>query len=238
VRSSTLFLLPNVLGDEAPLDQSLPSGIRDVIAHVRHFIVEDEKPARRLLKMLLPTIDLRSLSVEVLNEHTSTDRYCGLLEPLQLGHDMAIISGAGCPVIADPGSPLVMMAHQHGMRVWPLVGPSSILLALMASGLTGQRFAFHGYLPIESAERRARIKLLDERAHAEGSTQIFIETPYRNNSLVKDLFSVCRPESVLSVAVGLTTKDEKIMTRTISEWRSHSLSLEKIPAVFLIGTIT
>lgn len=228
-----MFLIPNLLG-ETGWESVLPAQVREVCLATRYFIVEDVRTARRFLKKLDKSIDIDSLTFFELNKHTTDEEKHKSLEPLLAGHDMGIISEAGCPGIADPGADIVELAHRKNIKVIPLVGPSSILLALMASGLNGQNFAFVGYLPVKPAERAQRIRQLEKRAQSEKQTQIFIETPYRNNQLMADLIQHCAPSTRLCIAAGLTTPDESVATRTISAWRNHLPDLSKIPAIFLL----
>jgi len=234
LRPGTLYLIPNLLG-ETSIDASLPRQVTQITARLTHFLVEDEKSARRLIKQLNPSTDLRSLSMERLNEHTKREALETLIAPLSRGHDIGIISEAGCPAIADPGSDVVRLAHSRGARVVPLVGPCSMILALMASGMNGQRWRFVGYLPVEGLERKSEIEDLDRIANNTCETQIAMETPYRNQKLLNDLLSWCRPQTQLCVAQGLTTEDEWITTASIAEWRATAHELRKVPTLFLIG---
>lgn len=228
-----LYLLPVTLGD-TPCGRVLPSYNKEVIAHIRHFIVEDVRSARRFLKKLDRDTDIDSLTFYPLNKHTSPEDISGYLRPLEEGQSMGVISEAGCPAVADPGADVVAIAQRKGLKVIPLVGPSSIILSVMASGFNGQSFAFNGYLPIEPAERARKLKLLEQRVYAEHQTQIFIETPYRNNKLVEDVLQNCRPQTRLCIAANITCEGEYIRTRTVKEWKGHTPDLTKIPCIFLI----
>ncbi len=222
-----LFLIPNVISNEAV--NPIPA-----IAHVRTFFVEEPKSARRLLKALDQDFSLQECRFLNLNEHTTAaqvQEYAGCLNAA----DSGIIAESGCPCVADPGANLVLLAHQQGIDVVPLVGPSSILLALMASGLNGQNFAFSGYLPIDAKERAAKIKHLEQRAHKEGQTQIFMETPYRNQVLFNDLLKNLNQRTWLSVACDIMGSDHWIRTKTIGEWQKQKTALPKKPALFIIG---
>ena len=181
-----LYLLPVTLGD-TPLDKVLPSYNLEVIAHIRHFIVEDVRSARRFLKKVNKEFDIDSMTFYPLNKHTSPADISGYLKPLQEGNPMGVISEAGCPAVADPGADVVAIAQQKNLKVVPLVGPSSIILSVMASGFNGQSFSFNGYLPIEAGERAKKLKQLEQRVYTEQQTQLFIETPYRNNRLMEDI---------------------------------------------------
>jgi 16S rRNA (cytidine1402-2'-O)-methyltransferase len=229
-----LFLVPNTLG-ETPIDHSLPTYASQVVGSLSYFLVEDEKSARKLIKQLAPQLAIRELSIQRLNEHTKPEELIQLTAPLREGHSMGIISEAGCPAIADPGADIVRRAHELGIPVVPLVGPCSMVLALMASGLNGQSWRFQGYLPIENNKRIETIRSLDERARTLGETQIMMDTPYRNEKLLLDLLAHCKPTTRLCIAQGLTTSVESIQTKSVQEWRDNTPSLEKIPALFLIG---
>ena len=230
---SGLYLIPNLLG-ETPVEQVLPPYNREIILGIRHFIVEDVRTARRFLKLVDRSIDIDQLTFYTLNKHTSPDEVASMLKPLEEGSPMGVISEAGCPAVADPGADVVAIAQRKGLQVIPLVGPSSIILAVMGSGFNGQSFAFNGYLPIEPDERIKTLKKLEQRAYTENQTQLFIETPYRNAKMMADILKACRPQTHLCIAAGLTTKDEFIKTRTVKEWNGHLPSIEKIPCIFLI----
>ena len=230
----SLYLIPSLLG-EAAVDASLPAIVAQTVSRLTHFLVEDEKSARHFIKTLLPDCNLRALSLERLSEHTAGSELPRLLEPLMAGHDVGIISEAGCPAIADPGSDVVRRAHELGARVIPLVGPCSMILALMASGLSGQRWRFVGYLPVADEERRAELRALEAEALGSGETQIVMETPYRNQRLWQEILAACRPETMLCIASNLSTPEELIRTRTVAEWRKVVPNLPKVPALFLLG---
>lgn len=228
-----LYLLPVTLGDTS-VESVLPSYNKEIISGIRHFIVEDVRSARRFLKKVNHEIDIDSLVFYPLNKHTSPEDISGYLKPLQAGMSMGIISEAGCPAVADPGADVVALAQQKNLKVVPLVGPSSIILSVMASGFNGQSFAFHGYLPIEPVERIKRIKQLEQRIYNENQTQLFIETPYRNNKMLEDIIRNCRPQTKLCVAANITCEGEYIRTKTIKEWQGKIPDLSKIPCIFLI----
>lgn len=231
---SALYLIPVTLGDTS-IEAVLPSGNKDVILQIRHFIVEDVRSARRFLKRVDRDIDISALTFYELNKHTSVADLSGYLDPLLAGESMGVISEAGCPAVADPGADVVAMAQRKGLRVVPLVGPSSIILSVMASGFNGQSFAFHGYLPIESSERARKLKTLEQRIYAEHQTQLFIETPYRNHRMIEDILQNCRPQTRLCIAANITCEGEYIRTRTVKEWKSAQLpDLSKIPCIFLL----
>ncbi len=228
-----LFLIPVPLTDMDGLEQ-LPNRVVETVRTLNHFVVEEAKTARRILKEFAHPTPLASIHMAMLNEHTPEDKIAPLLEPLRAGFDVGLMSEAGCPAVADPGTRLVRLAHQQGFTVVPMIGPSSILLALMASGLEGQRFAFHGYLPKDTAKRRNCILQLENRSRIERETQIFIETPYRNTVLLTALLEALNPGSMLCVAQDLTSPRQLIHTASIAQWRHASRhSLDRKPAVFL-----
>ena len=228
-----LYLIPVTLGD-TPIENVLPAYNKTVILQIRHFIVEDIRSARRFLKKVDSGIDIDALTFYPLNKHTAAEELSDYLEPLIGGQSMGIISEAGCPAIADPGADVVAIAQRKGLKVVPLVGPSSILLAVMGSGFNGQSFAFHGYLPIEPAERAKKLKQLEQRAYSEKQTQLFIETPYRNHKMVEDILQNCRPQTWLCIAANLTCSDEYIKTRMVKDWKNRVPDLAKIPCIFLL----
>lgn len=230
---TALYLLPATLGD-TPVGQVLPAYNMAIIRQIRHFIVEDVRSARRFLKKANRDINIDTLSFYPLNKHTPPGEIAGYLKPLEQGMAMGVISEAGCPAVADPGADVVAIAQRKRLKVVPLVGPSSIILSLMASGFNGQSFAFHGYLPIETSERAKRLKALEQRVYAEHQTQLFIETPYRNNRMVEDILRNCRPQTRLCIAANITCKDERIQTRTVSEWQGKVPDLSKTPCMFLL----
>lgn len=230
---AALYLIPVPLG-ETSIERVLPEYNRTVIAGIRHYIVENVRSARRFLRKSNPDIQIDDLTFYTLNQHTLPEEVSGYLEPLKNGEPVGVISEAGCPAIADPGADVVAMAQRAGLPVVPLVGPSSILMSMMASGFNGQSFAFHGYLPIEPADRVKKIKLLEQRAWNESQTQIFIETPYRNHKLVEDLVRSCRPQTRLCVASNISCEDEYIRTLSIREWSKAKYDLHKKPTIFLL----
>ena len=232
--TGTLWLLPVALGDTA-WDAVLPAATRDVGCRLRRFVVENAKTARAELKRIGHPLPLRKLAIEPLPESPSAADLERLLAPLLAGEDIGLMSEAGCPAVADPGALLVRRAHELGITVRPLVGPSSLLLALMASGLDGQRFAFHGYLPAREPERSRRIGELEKESARLAQTQIFIETPYRNPALFAALLAACRPATRLCVASDLTLAQESVLTQRIGAWRSAPApALDKRPTVFLL----
>jgi 16S rRNA (cytidine1402-2'-O)-methyltransferase len=232
--SPALYLIPCTLGD-TPVEQVLPAYNRDIILRLRHFIVEEVRTARRFLKAVDKGIDIDQLTFCPMGKHADPALFRTYLQPLVNGEPIGVISEAGCPAVADPGADLVALAQTLHLRVVPLVGPSSLLLAVMASGMNGQSFAFNGYLPIGNGPRTAAIKRLEARAWSENQTQLFIETPYRNAQLHAELLQTLRPDTRLCVAAGLTTADEWICTLCVAQWKKKPLpDLRKIPAIFLI----
>lgn len=230
---SKLYLIPNFLGESLP-EMVLPSGLSDIIKGIRYFIVENERTARRFLKKINPDTCIDDLTFFLLNEHTDKKNISDYLEPAKEGNSIGIISEAGVPGVADPGAEIVAIAHGLNIQVVPLVGPSSILLSLMASGLCGQNFAFIGYLPVRPGDRIRQIKKIEQTSLTEKQTQIFIETPYRNMALLKDLINVCHPATKLCIASNLTTEEEFVKTKTVSEWKRNIPDLHKKPTVFLL----
>ena len=228
-----LYLIPNTLG-QSNIDNVLPSYNISVAKNLRHFIVENVRSARRFLKMLDRDIVIDDLSFYELNRHTPPDRIAELLLPIYEGHSMGIISEVGCPAIADPGADVVAIAQRKNIRVVPLVGASSIILSLMASGFNGQSFAFVGYLPIDKKARIQRLKQLESRASSERQTQIFIETPYRNNQLVQDMVATLKPDTLLCIASELTADTESVKTLPIAEWAKQQIDINKRNTIFLI----
>lgn len=231
---AALYLIPVTLGD-SPLQQVLPAHNKEVILGIKHFIVEEVRTARRFLKQVDRSINIDELTFCPMGKHADAALFSKYLEPLRKGESIGVISEAGCPAVADPGADVVAIAQREGLKVVPLVGPSSILLAVMGSGFNGQSFAFHGYLPISPAERAKRIKQLENRSAAEHQTQLFIETPYRNHKMIADLLATCNPRTRLCIASGLTTEQEFLRSKTIKEWKqTPPPDLNKIPTIFAI----
>lgn len=236
LRMAKLYLIPTTLGDTR-IERVLPPDLTALISSIPVFIVENIRTARRFLKKVNPEIVIDNLIFFELNEHTDKNEIGRFLEPNKNGLDIGIISEAGCPAVADPGADVVKIAHTRNIQVVPLVGPSSILLALMASGMSGQNFAFNGYLPIKNPEKAQQIKFLEKRMQTEGQTQIFIEAPYRNQQLLDDLLKNCDPQTVLCIAADLTLETEFIVSKPVSYWRSHIPDIQKRPAIFMIGKV-
>ncbi|PID90356.1 MAG: hypothetical protein CSA97_03295 [Bacteroidetes bacterium] len=228
-----LYLIPAPIGANPTTNTLTPHGL-EMVRQLRYFAVENARSARRYLSALGMPVPITELSVELVDKNTDVASLPSILAPVLAGSSMGIISEAGCPGIADPGALLVELAHAEGIEVIPLPGPSSILMALMASGLNGQSFAFNGYLPIERGERRHRLRELEGRATREGQTQAFIETPYRNDKLLEEILQSLRPATRLTIAYGIDTKGGWIRTRSVSDWRRAKPNLGKVPTVFAI----
>ncbi|UCV17465.1 SAM-dependent methyltransferase [Ferribacterium limneticum] len=229
-----LYLIPVPLGPTAP-QESLPANVLAAIRPLTHFVVEQAKTARAFLKAAGTDLPLQELQLQELNEHTKANELDRLLEPLRAGHDVGLLSEAGCPAVADPGANLVALAQKESIRVAPLIGPSSLLLALMASGLNGQRFAFQGYLPAKEVERTKMLRDLESESKKRQQTQIFIETPYRNRAMFDAILQACQPMTRLTVATDLTLPGESVLTRTIQAWKKQTPpEIERRPTVFLL----
>lgn len=232
--AGTLYLIPVPLGPSDPAD-SLTPGVLATIHPLGHFIVEQAKSARAFLKAVGTKRPLQELSLVELNEHTRSNQLEALLAPLRAGHDVGLLSEAGCPAVADPGADLVALAQRENIRIVPLIGPSSLLLALMASGLNGQRFAFHGYLPAKDSERRKALGELELESQKRQQTQLFIETPYRNQAMFDAILQACRPATRLCVATELTQPGESVRTLSIAQWKKETPpDIERRPTVFLL----
>lgn len=228
-----LFLIPTTLGENEPLEV-LPISIKRAIEEIDYYIVENEKSARRFIKKISPRKPQPNLLIEVLNKYTEPEAIPTFLQPCLEGRNIGVLSEAGCPGIADPGADVVRIAHQKNIQVVPLVGPSSIIMAMMASGLNGQNFAFNGYLPIDAAERKKSIKSLEKKSIDLGQSQIFIETPYRNDKLLAELLKTLSINTQLCIACDITLSTEFIVTKKISEWKKTALDLNKRPTIFIV----
>lgn len=231
---AALYLFPVPLSATSKPADVLPEGNARLLKGIRHFIVENVRSARRFLKRVDPSTDINALTFTVLDEHTPRSEVDAMLAPLSEGHPIGVISEAGCPAVADPGADAVAVAQRKGFDVVPLVGPSSILMALMGSGFNGQSFAFNGYLPIETAKRTARLKEMERRIQRERQTQIFIETPYRNNRLIAELCRSLPPNLLLCVASDITGERQSIITRPLSAWSKATYNYDKTPTIFLL----
>jgi 16S rRNA (cytidine1402-2'-O)-methyltransferase len=225
-----LFLIPNIIAEGA--QQVIPLSVTEALKSIHYFLAEDVRTARRYLSSLKIYESIESLQFEVLNKDTTTLALAELMKPVIAGQNVGVISESGCPGVADPGAIAVLYAHQHAIPVVPLVGPSSILLALMSSGLNGQRFAFHGYLPIDAKEASKMIKELEKESQQKNQTQLFIETPYRNNQVLDHFLNSLKNETLLSIALDLTGSKEYVATKAIREWKKNKPNLPKEPSVF------
>ena len=232
-KKGNLYLIPCTLGETPPLEV-LPILVKKAIENIDHYIVEHEKSARRFIKSVASKKQQNSLHIEEINKFTKPQEIPQMLEPCFNGFDVGIISDAGCPGIADPGAAVVEQAHQMGIKVVPLVGPSSILLALMASGFNGQNFAFNGYLPIDKVERKQKIKQLEKKSIVENQSQLFIETPYRNNQMLESLVKTLQNTTGICVACDITLSTQYIRTAPVKQWKRIKVDLHKRPAIFII----
>ncbi|MEM8969820.1 MAG: SAM-dependent methyltransferase [Bacteroidota bacterium] len=229
----TIYLIPTVIAPDTQ-SQVLAPQVREIANRISYFLVENVRTARRFLSSMSIQTPISELQFELLTKKTSSDTLPHLMKPALVGQDIGIMSEAGCPGVADPGARAVAYAHQQSFRVVPLVGPSSILLALMASGFSGQSFAFHGYLPIDREKRRQAIKRLEKQSKQYNQTQIFMETPYRNNQLLADVIRCCQPKTLICVARNISGSDEYIKTQPACIWQKNLPDLHKVPTVFLL----
>ena len=232
-KKGKLYLIPTPLAENT-LDKFITNEMKTIIKELDYYLVENARTARRFISSLSLGITIEDLHFELLNKDTSHHQVEPICSPLLSGRNIGLMSEAGCPGIADPGNLAVQFAHNHSVMVTPLVGPSSIFMALMASGFNGQSFVFHGYLPIEKDKRLKRISDLEKEAYQKNQTQIFMETPYRNDQLLRDIMKKCKPDTRLCVARDISGNQEMIVTRTIKDWRKDPIKLHKIPAVFLL----
>lgn len=230
---AALYLIPVLLGDTS-VERVIPEFNKRIVSELKFFIVENIRSARRFMKKCDPGIDIDSLTFYELNKHTNKKDIEGYLAPMKSGNSMGVISEAGCPAIADPGAEVVAIAQKKGYKVVPLVGPSSLLMAIMASGFNGQSFAFHGYLPIDSSKRVSKIKYLEMQSYKDDQTQLFIETPYRNQKLAEDIIKNCKPHTQLCIAMNISCDDEWIVTKSVKSWKGNLPDMQKTPTVFLI----
>ncbi|APD05814.1 16S rRNA (cytidine(1402)-2'-O)-methyltransferase [Flavobacteriaceae bacterium UJ101] len=228
-----LFLIPTTLGEQDPF-QVLPQQVISTIQKVDYYIVENEKNARRFIKKVAPEKVQADLKLFVLNKHTNPKDHASFLQPIEAGHSIGIISDAGVPGVADPGAEIISLAHQKNITIHPLVGPSSILLAVMASGMNGQSFAFNGYLPIDKQERKKAIKELENRAKRFNQTQVFMETPYRNNKMIEDVLNYGSSSTLFTIACDITLESEFIKTQSLQSWKREKLDFHKRPCIFCI----
>ncbi len=228
-----IYLIPNVISEGTQTDV-IPEQVKSTILKCDFFLVENIRTARRYISSLKLGLTIEELRFEILDKKTSFEECVDLIQPILQGSNVGIISESGCPGIADPGARLVHVAHQFGITSIPIVGPSSILLSLMASGFNGQSFAFHGYLPIDKKERQLRIKQLERESKEKDQTQIFMDTPYRNEQLLADILKSARRDTFLCVARDVTGDKEQIVTKPVNKWKVNDMSLKKIPTIFLI----
>ena len=232
MKTGCIYLIPNTLGEEN-FKRVLPPDVITIVESLDYFIVENEKTARAFIKRLLPQKQQSEIQMEILDKHTDPLDLPLFLRPVEKGLNVGIISEAGVPCVADPGAEIVSIAHRKGLQVKPLVGPSSILLALMASGFNGQQFTFRGYLPFDAGSRKRVFQAMNKDLK-DGITQIFMETPYRNNKLVEELLKVLHPETKLCIACDITLENEYIQTKTIADWARNLPDLHKRPTIFLL----
>lgn len=228
-----LYLIPTTLGESNPMDV-LPHTVKRAIEFIDCYIVENEKTARKFIKSILPEKVQSSLMLSSLNKHTDKNEINEMIKPLLQGVNVGLMSEAGCPGVADPGAVIVKLAHENGIQVIPLVGPSSILLAMMGSGMNGQSFAFNGYLPIDKADKKAAIKSFEKLSFDKNQSQIFIETPYRNNKFLEDLLQTLQPNTHLCIAADITLPDEFIKTLTVANWKKTTVDLHNRPTIYII----
>ncbi|MDD3272753.1 MAG: SAM-dependent methyltransferase [Bacteroidales bacterium] len=228
-----LYLLPTPLGSE-DLSEVIPEGVLRIIPNLRYFFVEELRSGRRFLSAAGHRGQIESLNLFELNEHSKEIELDDYIKILEEGNDAGLLSEAGIPAVADPGASLVALAHNRGIRVVPMSGPSSIILALAGSGMNGQNFQFHGYLPVKTEERRGSIKRVEALSKSTGASQIFIETPYRNNSILSDILDICSPGTKLCIAANITLEDSFVVTKSVAEWRRERPDLNKKPCVFIL----
>ena len=229
-----LYLIPTTLGEEGDPNDVLPQTIKRSIDFIDDYIVENEKTARKFVKSIQPTKVQSTLRLSSLNKHTEVSEHSKMLQPCLEGKNVGLMSQAGCPGVADPGAVIVKLAHEKGIQVVPLVGPSSILLAIMASGMNGQSFAFNGYIPIDKSEKKAALKNLERLSQDKNQSQIFIETPYRNNKMLEDIIQALNPSTYICVATDITLPTEFIKTMRASEWKKIKVDLHNRPTIFII----
>lgn len=228
-----LYLIPTTLGEMNPHDV-MPQTVKRTIDFIDFYIVENEKTARKFIKSINPEKIQANLKISTLNKHTEITEHYTLISPCLKGINMGIMSEAGCPGVADPGAAIVKMAHEKGIQVIPLVGPSSILLAMMSSGMNGQSFAFNGYLPIDKAEKKSTLKNFEKLSFDKNQSQIFIETPYRNNKLLEDILQALQPNTDLCIATDITLPTEYIKTMRVADWKKTKVDLHNRPTIFII----
>jgi len=231
-----LYLIPTTLGENNP-DDVLPQTVKRAIDFIGKYIVENEKTARKFIKAIHPEKVQADLKISLLNKRTEATEHKAMLSPCLNGENIGLMSEAGCPGVADPGAVIVKLAHENGIQVVPLVGPSSILLAMMASGMNGQSFAFNGYLPIDKSEKKSALKSFENLSNSKNQSQIFIETPYRNNKLMEDLVQTLQPNTLLCIAADITLPTEYIKTLRVADWKKTKVDLHNRPTIFIIHKI-
>lgn len=229
-----LYLIPTTLGDESDPMDVLPHTVKRTIELIDTYIVENEKTARKFIKSIQPDKIQANLKLSSLNKHTLVSEHAQMIQPCLQGINVGLMSEAGCPGVADPGAVIVKLAHEKGIKVVPLVGPSSILLAIMGSGMNGQSFAFNGYIPIDKSEKKAALKNLEKLSGDKNQSQLFIETPYRNNKMLEDILAALNPATYLCIAADITLPTEYIKTMRVSEWKKATIDLHNRPAIFII----
>jgi 16S rRNA (cytidine1402-2'-O)-methyltransferase len=229
-----LYLIPTTLGEEGDPNDVLPQTIKRSIDFINDYIVENEKTARRFIKSIQPAKVQASLRLSALNKHTEVSEHSKMLQACMEGKNVGLMSEAGCPGVADPGAVIVKLAHEKGIQVVPLVGPSSILLAIMASGMNGQSFAFNGYIPIDKGEKKTALKNLEKLSQDKNQSQLFIETPYRNNKMLEDIINAVNPSTYICIATDITMPTEFIKTMRASEWKKIKVDLHNRPTIFII----
>ena len=228
-----LYLIPTTMGESDPMDV-LPQTVKRTIDFINDYVVENEKTARKFIKSINPEKVQANLRINVLNKHTEISEHNAMIQPCLEGRNVGLMSEAGCPGVADPGAVIVKLAHERGIQVVPLVGPSSILLALMGSGMNGQSFAFNGYLPIDKGEKKSALKSFENLSNSKNQSQIFIETPYRNNKLMEDLVQTLQPNTLLCIAADITLPTEYIKTLRVADWKKTKVDLHNRPTIFII----
>ena len=229
-----LYLIPVTLGNNDDMERVIPAYNHKILHDLRFFIVENVRSARRFIRKTGHPSSIEAMRFFELNKHTRMEDAASFLQPLEKGENMGLLSDAGTPAVADPGAVVVNLAHRKNIRVVPLSGPNSIILALMSSGFNGQQFCFHGYLPIDAPARAKKIRELEQEAWKKNTSQIFIETPYRNNKMLESLLRACKPQTLLCVACNLTLPDESVETRSIAAWKKETADFNKKPAVFIL----
>ena len=231
--SGKIYIIPNTLGNVS-LDNSIPANTNKIIQNLEIYIVENKKSAIRFIKNICPEKSTSKLKFLTLSKLTDELEISNYLNPCLNGQSIGLLSDAGCPAIADPGSEIIRMAHERKIKIIPLVGPSSVILGMMSSGMNGQNFAFNGYLPINKLDRKLKLKKLEKRSYVDRQAQIFIETPYRNNSILKELCNILNPNTELCIASDLTLPSERIYTKQICDWKNYKIELNKKPTIFII----